>query len=589
MKYSPAVFSSYLARICLTFTYVIIPCLTISSIAITLASPAAWAEKSTEKKERWFEVEVILFNQLGDKSKLKEQFPEQAALPHYKKVVDILSPFLQPNIASLKQQLPNCTATIDELNQHSKTATQQALEQFSQQQLNNLFFIKTVEEIALTQDDLLEKVQEKLLESDSPQLEGDFTTNDAETSIPTLNTIIDVADVVTSDNLNNSNALISDDESLTIEPVDMGLTEQQVALVKAAELYFNQPYFNQQALTNYQQYPNIKNRQLCVIPNDFFKQLQTLNLLEKSFDIDAFEVDKMPKVVNAAGQHTGKSPYLISKDDLKLNDIVKRLRWSKNFQPLLHIGWRQTPVTRTKSVPMRLFAGENLAYSYQQTLEQYQQTLANQALSEQTLVIQETNQQENNGQQNQGSLLANSSLDVASGLTTTTPTEALAKKQYLAKLLTDIEQVTESDIESLISETKVSPSEIEKQQKSLFSSESLSAKNSTSEVPFLLPEKPSQQWFLDGFFKVHLDHYLYITADFSILNANKNNSNKSQSEDASQSIKTVAFRQNRRVISSEIHYFDHPYIGMIVQIRRYTPPKPEISIEAECFGLNNKV
>ncbi len=555
MKFLPAVFSSNLARACLTLT-----CLTIGSIT-TLISPTAWAEKSTVNKERWFEVEVILFNQLGDKSKLKEQFPEQAVLPHYKKVIDILSPFLQPNIASLKQQLPSCMASTDELKQHNKAATQQALEQFSQQQLKNFFFVKTIEEIELSQDDLLEKVQEKLQESDSPQLEGDFTANDAETSIPTLNTIIDVADVATLDNLNSSEALTINEESLTIEPVDMGLTEQQVALVIAAE-----QHFNQQPLTDYQQYPNIKNRHLCVIPNDFFKQLQTLNLLEQNFDINAFKVDKMPKVVNAAGRHTGKSPYLISKDDLKLNDIVKRLRWSKNFQPLLHIGWRQTPVTRTKSIPMRLFAGENLAYSYQQALEQYQQ-----ALSAQTLVLQKKNQQENNGQQSN-----DSSLNIASNLATT---EALAKQHYLTKLLTDIEYVSEKDIENIIKETTVSPSEVAKQQKLLFASESLSDKSHTSEMPLLLTEKPSQPWFLDGFFKVHLDHYLYITADFSVLNTNK--SSNYQNNEALAQPKTIAFRQNRRVISSEIHYFDHPYIGMIVQIRRHTPPKPEISIETE--------
>jgi hypothetical protein len=69
---------------------------------------------------------------------------------------------------------------------------------------------------------------------------------------------------------------------------------------------------------------------------------------------------------------------------------------------------------------------------------------------------------------------------------------------------------------------------------------------------------------LTAFFKVHLDHYLYINSEFSIIDI-------AQGTEAEN---TVSFKQNRRVISGEIHYFDHPNIGMIVQIRRFDPTKP---------------
>jgi hypothetical protein len=75
---------------------------------------------------------------------------------------------------------------------------------------------------------------------------------------------------------------------------------------------------------------------------------------------------------------------------------------------------------------------------------------------------------------------------------------------------------------------------------------------------------PLQPWEIDGFFKVHLDHYLYINSEFSIIDI-------AQGTEAEN---TVSFKQNRRVISGEIHYFDHPNIGMIVQIRRFDPTKP---------------
>ncbi len=101
------------------------------------------------------------------------------------------------------------------------------------------------------------------------------------------------------------------------------------------------------------------------------------------------------------------------------------------------------------------------------------------------------------------------------------------------------------------------------------------------------PEAPVQPWSLDGFFKVNLNYYLYITADFTVMNM-------SLAEKASQALrlsalgdniteqtlanekvyKPIRFQQNRRVISGEVHYFDHPYIGMIVQIRKHKRPLP---------------
>ena len=88
-----------------------------------------------------------------------------------------------------------------------------------------------------------------------------------------------------------------------------------------------------------------------------------------------------------------------------------------------------------------------------------------------------------------------------------------------------------------------------------------------------LPVEPLQPWFLDGFFKVHLDHYLYITADFNMLSQPLDRSTHNTTTKTND--KLINFSQNKRVITGEIHYFDHPYIGMIVQIRRFDPSKPK--------------
>ena len=32
------------------------------------------------------------------------------------------------------------------------------------------------------------------------------------------------------------------------------------------------------------------------------------------------------------------------------------------------------------------------------------------------------------------------------------------------------------------------------------------------------------------------------------------------------------FKQRRRIISNQVHYFDHPYFGMVIELRRYKRP-----------------
>ena len=75
---------------------------------------------------------------------------------------------------------------------------------------------------------------------------------------------------------------------------------------------------------------------------------------------------------------------------------------------------------------------------------------------------------------------------------------------------------------------------------------------------FAEAQSSEMKWELDGLLKIHLRHYLYINADFDI----------SEKQDNGE-LESARFSQFRRVFSEDIHYFDHPRMGMIVQIRKY--------------------
>ena len=105
------------------------------------------------------------------------------------------------------------------------------------------------------------------------------------------------------------------------------------------------------------------------------------------------------------------------------------------------------------------------------------------------------------------------------------------------------------------------------------------------------PTKPPQNWTLEGFLKVEVDFYLHITADINVMNMSLAQLATQQllpvdaEQDAIQ-LKTINLKQDRRVRSKEIHYFDHPYMGMIIRILPYKKPIEEVEETEESTSLN---
>ncbi|NMH58755.1 CsiV family protein [Alteromonas ponticola] len=83
-------------------------------------------------------------------------------------------------------------------------------------------------------------------------------------------------------------------------------------------------------------------------------------------------------------------------------------------------------------------------------------------------------------------------------------------------------------------------------------------------------------WKLDGYMKVYLKYinrvpYLHIESELLYRQPVPLNTEE-QTDNPEYRLVSVPFQQMRRVISQQIHYFDHPLFGMIVQIRRHQLP-----------------
>ena len=487
------------------------------------------------KPKRWFEMEVILFSQLGDKSQLKENFSNNTPLPRYRKVRELLSQYLLPDISLLAQHLPQCDS--------GELKNQTAIELLDKPRLQSPFLTKSIDELSLEMlSEQPELTTSNFTTAQVNQSENQLVNQSANNSEvqPTVieETIKPVLHSLKENENQVATILSAEEQLLLIEKAE--LTKKLVA--EAEQTFIEQSY----QYTPYVVYPG-----LCQLSDTVIAAIKEN---DPEFNPYAFELNQVDKTIDAIETPYSDQPYLISAESLQLHDAVKQLKRSKEFKPLLHIGWRQSEpaINKKRSIPMHLFAGENLQAHYQKQLAQYEQDLAKvnaQEAALQQILFTGADEQ-------------SSATELTTSLTSEQQSTEMAKKMKIDAIIESL-ALMPSDQESLISQLD-------------------DIKNATAQEPTasLLspPLAPSQDWTIDGLFNVHLNHYLYITADFNIANMSlAEQASKSLIKGEPQAIESIRFSQNKRVISKEIHYFDHPYIGMIVQIRRHKRPDPALA------------
>jgi hypothetical protein len=591
------------------------PALTSLCLLVTTASLASdGTVQPIKEPARWFEIEVILFKQISNKDQNKEQFSSRDLTAKKRNALDLLTPYLQPNITALKQLLPTC----------------------GQQSTTFPYGIKTqIFNIDDTNDSIPATALGLANETiSSTTAKATKTTKDVinyNSANNTDNTLVNkvargLENSATDKEKNNTPSM-----SVTVlpsAPEPDVVTDLTSALSTKSGEHEHQMQYANVVLPNYNQYPSDSQTPLCIIPAEIFQQnLNSAQLTQ--FNIDGFPVEKLTNAINGIeqwrddenGEITWASdkPYLISQDSFKLKSIANRIKRSRNYAPLLHLGWRQIGETKRKAQAMTIYAGEHLSLNHQQALAkqaEQQTALAIEAIVEKRLQAEllTVNQQVvdsstkndtdniiDNNVAPESALTSQSSaiekqvpdlntLDeintVAIPLNELSIEEELrqqAKQQQLDNLFQQFAQLSTNSTELIkaVNDTQMNEEEIKqivaqlssdinKPVKTLFDDKDAQIKPVTLEAPL-------QAWSLDGLFKVHLDHYLYINSEFNLIEKKPVTSSVEQNSQGTKTLneqQIISFKQDRRVISGEIHYFDHPHIGMVVQIRRFDPTKP---------------
>lgn len=526
-------------------------------IASTLVSPM------THAKQSWFEVEVVLFERLSEKS--KTQFVNR--IKHYQLGQSItlqddafygtlppcptLSQFERFSLLP-KPELPLENSQIDE--QADIAQEQEASEQAPQQvQIpvietdpvsNELQIDSTVEELNVTQ----------CIAPDDSLLRQAFTIRAqrkaAQQLLDTTQSAVD--ELIVEESTSNSQSLAQQLTTSalnevtapeTLMPLEDSAQTAQGLINEVPEIVFDPDTFIAYPTTfsfngtNYQAVA--KTPRQYQVPLTIAQTLAEIKSPSEELITESIEESPLAPQL----PHDPNGPYLLDEASLQMGQLVKKLRWQKNTKPLLHLGWRQPTFARHLAQPIHLFAGNDLSTVFDQQGQDKVRIASEQAEVE-------TQQQ----------------------------------------LLTPI-TATELPLDNSLEITPLAPSldindivaELEKQQ--------------------VIEDKPL--WNFDGMLKIYLNHFLFIEADFDLRKveqvklfdqptqeATLNNVITRQSaplslvknEQLSTPEPTQNFRyvsqltshpmkQHRRVRSKEIHYFDHPNLGMIIQIRRFKVPE----------------
>ena len=235
--------------------------------------------------------------------------------------------------------------------------------------------------------------------------------------------------------------------------------------------------------------------------------------------------DVAPAVIDGphGDMYRTRSPFLLPASSLQLTDLRNRLASQAGKQTLLHTAWRQPVFSRNQGQKIRVFGGENFSRDFEYL--------------------------------------------------------GFAREHYLTPLepVSEVDRIArENDplarIDRLLNDIDAGDTPFTRPD-----SQALGLPDRPTSFP---PNLPSEAWELDGLVHVYLvGNYLHVHGEFNLreevevplqatsLQAQADASLRDQ-EATEAFLRAYYFDQIRRMISHEVHYMDHPHVGMVVQIRR---------------------
>jgi hypothetical protein len=520
------------------------------AIAILLTASVFTQSANAVENEWWFDVEVILFERNLETVNISEKFKQSRLEKPSSDILDLLTPYLKPDLSYLRAGLPYCRAS-----------KQLAVKTQYEQDFAFAMPVLKTNASSFAQKDEEQKQKSQILAVDADE---NFQYQVASTDI-----------FANTDNSKPS-AKTADAENVSFYNSEQNLNndeDHQANTAQTPETNLARPPIEVK-FVEWQLPSNL----LCAYAEQIDPSFDSIIALQSDSTSGQHRdlIKRVPDLIDGTEWQTKRGAFLLPTATMYMNELYEKIKKQRDITPILHVNWRQeVKFGREDAHTFRLFAGENFAEQFDANgipvvddtdslFDSLNQPTDEYYLPDQELV----------------------------GLTP-------EQQQALIKHINGIgsEAVTE-DLFARIAAALADDSPINIEQDDT---------QTTQQTPMENTAILKELWRLDGGITVYLRNvgripYLHIDSNldfrqpiFDLKKALRvpGLSTNYSGQDAiavnpllqpgslqtnSQQpnfLQSVNFNQLRRVISKQVHYFDHPLFGMIVRINRYRWPETE--------------
>ena len=289
----------------------------------------------------------------------------------------------------------------------------------------------------------------------------------------------------------------------------------------------------------------------------------------------------LPIIIEGHDWPLASKAHLLTSNQQALSSISRQIRSNRELERLFHATWRQ-PVMfgKNKAFNVRLYGGQNYAQQFDVNGDMREQKLANSSDNEpnnsatefgydSTAALSDYDSNYTSGADK------NSLSDVRTAFEADKPT-AQDTDQFIAV----------SDIFADLNRRLSNPQAIEYGAFKALDTPMIVEQGEDDTIDASLR---TPIWEIDGTIKVFLKYinrvpYLHVDSEmfyrqpvplsyFSSEDDSSGNAAKPRMAPSTEyKLVSVPLAEQRRVISTQLHYFDHPLFGFVVQIRRYNRP-----------------
>lgn len=538
----------------------------------------------------WFDVEVIAFKRNVALSELEEQFSLADNLSAPRAQADLISEIIAPDISYLKQGLPICGADKAVMWPDNRSLNVPS---------SDVDFLSLPESMDGTPSET----------AADRRTNGEVLANAANSFADSPNDTLLAEDAKTE--AFAANAFTVDDADDGISPAPDAQTiagywtsffgvKQTTPLNVPAFKYCEEdkPWLSAEVTTAIvaSAASNMGKNEIAALPSAASSTLQPAIVWKINKPDNRMPAPvSLPIIIEGHDWPLASKAHLLTSNEQALSSISRQIRSSRDLERLFHATWRQ-PVMfgKNKAFDVRVYGGQN--YAQQFNLDGEMRTLTQNALSREVLNQPSMQLAPNEeaplysetaiGGENQA-LIINSEEEIAD----TSSAQRLANDNAQAQQQGNSELVAVSDIFTDLEMRLANPSPISYDDFKALDSPLIveQDEDGVSDVAFRTPI-----WEIDGTIKVFLKYinrvpYLHVDSEmyyrqpvplhyFSNEEASTNNvsnekgSAADNSEGQAYKLVSVPLVEQRRIISTQLHYFDHPLFGFIVQVRRYNRP-----------------